>query len=292
MSKKGPIKVSGLVGAGRVVPRPGVARSDAFDQPAGKQEAEQTPAAQEAGNAPVAPSPTPMSTADVTPAAPVAAPAVSAGVASSLQPAAASSGVASTATADAVSPLPENVPSDMMKLPGQGLVPRALVEIEWKLVTDWSPFWNREVYIPLSLLVDSPFQAKKQAGARYSESELMALGAAMTEGRQEEAIQVRWVHGRFEAIAGHRRSRGAAFSDWKYIRAIIRNYSDRDAQLALFTSNSGRIDDYDYNLAKNYHGLATHPDPQWRKSQRQIAALFFAMVATMISPSSLRKRFW
>lgn len=162
--------------------------------------------------------------------------------------------------------------AQLIALPGQGMVSSAALEVDWKSITDWTPYLNREVYLPLDMIVDSPYQHVRDAGKRYEPTGIAALGEGMSEGRQEESVQVRWTGKAFELIAGHRRSRGARESSWKYIRGMIRQLTDDEAKVAVTANNRGRIDDFDYVLGKQFKAL--FDDPVKKQSQRKIAALY------------------
>lgn len=122
--------------------------------------------------------------------------------------------------------------------------------------------------ISLSLIDDSPYQPR----TLYDASELDDLGHSMATAGLEEPIRVRSKeNGRFEILAGHRRTRSARNLGWVEIDCYIEDCSDREAKLATMISNEARIDLTDFEKGKLYQEAL---NDDFGKNQTDIANLF------------------
>lgn len=122
--------------------------------------------------------------------------------------------------------------------------------------------------IVLQDIVDSPYQPRK----RYDETRIQLLGEALKARGQDDPIVVRRLaSGKYELIAGHRRTRAARLIGWSEIDARIRALSDRDAELATLTSNEGNEELSTYERAKAYQEAL---DRGFATDQKGIASLF------------------
>ncbi|MGJ9420649.1 ParB/RepB/Spo0J family partition protein [Massilia sp. CMS3.1] len=276
--RKGPIKFSGLVGSGKIQERTDLARSAAFDTAEGPAE-KSTPLAGKSqpeapGSGKSAGAVAPVQPASASPEQPEQLAANTEHEDAGGQPQALAADLPESSSDSAAEQAPAALDHDLPLLPGQRFADHPSMRVKWDEVTDWTPYLNRELMLPIAMLVDSIFQSAGDSGSRYDIGSLVSLGESMTTGHQEEAIQVRWVGGRFELIIGHRRTRGAKEAGWTFIRAIIRSYSDYDAQLARLASNRSRKDEFHYTLGKAFNAIYTHPDPSLRLSQRKIGMRF------------------
>ena len=122
--------------------------------------------------------------------------------------------------------------------------------------------------IVLQDIVDSPYQPRK----RYDETRIQLLGETLRARGQDEAIVVRRVpSGKYELIAGHRRTRAARLIGWSEIDARVRALSDREAELATLTSNESNEELSTYERAKAYQEAL---DRGFATDQKGIASLF------------------
>lgn len=122
--------------------------------------------------------------------------------------------------------------------------------------------------IYLSLIDDSPYQPR----TLYDASELDDLGHSMATAGLEEPIRVRSKeNGRFELLAGHRRTRSARNLGWIEIDSYIEDCSDREAKLATMISNEARIDLTDFEKGKLYQEAL---NDDFGKNQTDLANLF------------------
>lgn len=127
---------------------------------------------------------------------------------------------------------------------------------------------NRIETISVNLVDDSPWQPR----ARYDEGYIQALGEMLQDRGQDDPIIVRRLaSGRFELIAGHRRTRAARLIGWSEIKAQVVALADRDAELATLVSNEGRVDLTDYEKGLAYQRAK---ERGFAKNQSEIARLF------------------
>lgn len=122
--------------------------------------------------------------------------------------------------------------------------------------------------IPLNLIDDSPYQQR----TLYDAEELDNLGNSLRTAGQKEPIRVRETPGgRYELVAGHRRTRAARNIGWEEITAEIITISDREAELATMVSNEARIDLTDYERGKMYQAATV---AGFAVTQADVAKLF------------------
>jgi ParB/RepB/Spo0J family partition protein len=122
--------------------------------------------------------------------------------------------------------------------------------------------------ISLALIDDSPYQPRDF----YDPIEIDHLSNSLKAGGLEEPILLRpKAGGRYELIAGHRRTRAARTLDWTEIDAYVVIRTDREAQLAAMRSNESRVDLTDYERAKLYQDSI---DFGFARTQTEIANLF------------------
>lgn len=137
--------------------------------------------------------------------------------------------------------------------------------IQWELVND-------EVYdIDIDFVMDSRFQTEEDSIGRYDSESIDELAHTMANAGQQEPIVVRWVNGRFELIAGHRRIRAARSMGWTKIRARIVKLDDEAAEKSLMVHNEGRKENSDYKKAKLY---ARAKAKGYAKTQDELAHMF------------------
>ncbi|NHZ66454.1 ParB/RepB/Spo0J family partition protein [Massilia genomosp. 1] len=137
--------------------------------------------------------------------------------------------------------------------------------IQWELVTD------ELHYIGVDLVVDSPFQTEEDAKGRYDAESIDELAHTMAKTGQQEPIVVRWMNGRFELIAGHRRIRAARSMGWTEILARIVKLDDAAAEKGLMVHNEGRKENSDYAKAKLY---ARAKEKGYARTQDDLAHMF------------------
>lgn len=136
---------------------------------------------------------------------------------------------------------------------------------EWALIND-------ELHdIDVALVVDSPFQSEDDSIGRYDSESIDELAHTMANAGQQEPISVRWVDGKFELIAGHRRIRAARSIGWSRIRARIVKLDDTEAEKGLMVHNEGRKDNSDYAKAKLY---ARAKAKGYARTQDELAHMF------------------
>ncbi|WP_321967172.1 ParB/RepB/Spo0J family partition protein [Burkholderia cepacia] len=113
--------------------------------------------------------------------------------------------------------------------------------------------------VPIDRLRDSPYQPRDV----YPESELQDLARTLAAVGQQETIRVRELaNGDLELIEGHRRKRAGKLLGWSELDAIVETKSDREAQIAVFTSFDTHQALSEWARAKMYQrtlddGLAT-----------------------------------
>jgi len=129
--------------------------------------------------------------------------------------------------------------------------------------------------IPLSLLVDSPYQPRLS----YDPERIDELGKGLQNAGQQEPILVRPLpSGQYELVSGHRRKRAAMNIGWTEITALIEHLSDQDAEKRTLVQNVGRVDHCEYELAKIYR---TALERKLVKNQSECAEMFSTSQATV-----------
>lgn len=124
--------------------------------------------------------------------------------------------------------------------------------------------------ISLALIDDSPYQPRMM----YDQSEIDNLSHSLAAAGQNEPVRLRMMpNGRYELVAGHRRTRAARNIGWEEITAEIIAITDRDAELATMVSNEARIDLTDYERGKMYQGAIA---AGFAVTQNEVANLFGA----------------
>lgn len=147
----------------------------------------------------------------------------------------------------------------------------SLVVIEKAEPTDWELVDNVVVDIDTNLVDDSPYQLAEESRDRYDPEAIDQLANTMAAAGQQEPIKVRWVRGRFQLIAGHRRIRAARILGWEKIKALIVKISDEEAHKSTLVHNEGRKDQCDYRKAKMHREAIVHG---FAKTQTEVAAMF------------------
>jgi ParB/RepB/Spo0J family partition protein len=123
------------------------------------------------------------------------------------------------------------------------------------------------VSVPLSMVVDSPYQPRLQ----YDPEEVDQLAETMREATQGEPIRVRMKNGKYELISGHRRVRAARILGWTHIAAYVEVLSDVEAQAKTMVLAVGSVSLSDYELAKMFN---TAIEDKLCKNQRAVASYF------------------
>jgi ParB/RepB/Spo0J family partition protein len=123
------------------------------------------------------------------------------------------------------------------------------------------------VMIPLSLVVDSPYQPRLQ----YDPEEIDNLAETMREASQGEPVRVRLKNGKYELISGHRRTRAARILGWTEIAAYIEDLTDVQAQAKTMVLAVGNVKLCDYELAKMFNAAITD---KVVKNQRAASSYF------------------
>lgn len=157
--------------------------------------------------------------------------------------------------------------SEIVELPQKFPLPLAdsVAPIRWELVNDEL----HEIFV--DLVYDSPFQTEEDSISRYDPESIDELAHTMAKAGQQEPIVVRWVNGRFELIAGHRRIRAARSMGWTKILARIVRMDDAAAEKGLMVHNEGRKENSDYAKAKLY---ARARAKGYAKTQDELAHMF------------------
>lgn len=180
---------------------------------------------------------------------------------SSAPPRGASAGVAGTAAAPNVFPV----------IPRDHAAPQD--SVSWERIEDWSVVHNQIFRLPLAMLVDSPYQPANRYQYRYDPEEIRHLAALMADEGQVDKLLVRWVNGKFEIIAGHRRRRAAELLGWEGLDALVVLMDDARAHLTCRMHNFGRTEPTDYECACVYRDLlAEHTGPR-RITQSMLAGM-------------------
>jgi ParB family chromosome partitioning protein len=122
--------------------------------------------------------------------------------------------------------------------------------------------------IPLHLIVDSPYQPRK----RYDETELQLLGETLKSRGQDEPVTVRRLSsGKYELIAGHRRTRAARLIGWSELEARVVSLSDREACIATLVHNESNVKLSDYERGLAYQ---TAMKESYATKQSEVATMF------------------
>lgn len=122
--------------------------------------------------------------------------------------------------------------------------------------------------VALSLIDDSPYQPR----TLYDKEELDLLAASLVSAGQKEPVTIRPISsGRYELIAGHRRTHAARSLGWTDIDAHVVEQTDREAELATMVSNEARVDLTDYERAKLYQAAIAEG---FAKNQTEVGNLF------------------
>lgn len=106
-----------------------------------------------------------------------------------------------------------------------------------------------EITVLVDLIDDSPYQVRQL----YDPAEIDNLAHTLATAGQQEPIIVRpKAGGRWELIAGHRRTRAARSLGWTTMKALVRHMDDIAAESATMVANEARQDLTDYERAKLY----------------------------------------
>lgn len=149
----------------------------------------------------------------------------------------------------------------------------ATVAADWQVVQDWSIIHNQVFRVPVGMLVDSPFQPAERFQYRYAPEEIRQLAALMAEQGQVDKLLVRWVDGRFELIAGHRRLRAAEMLRWEHLDVLVVLMDDVHAHLTCRMHNFGRVEPSDYERARLYRELLDQHHGAGRLTQSMLAQI-------------------
>ncbi|MBP9737448.1 MAG: ParB/RepB/Spo0J family partition protein, partial [Rhodoferax sp.] len=120
-------------------------------------------------------------------------------------------------------------------------------------VSDVAPTSNdrRIIRVPVRLLDDSPSQHR----LTYPPEEIDALSRTLT-GGQVEPIRIRKkTDGRYELIAGHRRTRAARIASLEFLDAVLVDVDDLRAAVELVLSNDSHEEVGDFERATGYRHL-------------------------------------
>lgn len=134
---------------------------------------------------------------------------------------------------------------------------------------------GREYMIPLSQLVDSPYQVRLV----MDPARVDAVGAQLEGQGQLDAIEFRLgkVKGTYELIKGHTRKYGALSRDWVDLRGLFRNLSDKEAEAACMVDNTGQPPtEYEYA-----HMFKRALDNGHAKTQDGVGKMFGCSQATV-----------
>ncbi|MFZ6773922.1 ParB/RepB/Spo0J family partition protein [Undibacterium sp. SXout7W] len=122
--------------------------------------------------------------------------------------------------------------------------------------------------IPVNLIEDSPYQPR----IYYDPTKIDELAHTLASAGQKERIQVRQMaNGRYELIAGHRRTRAARTLGWVTIQAIVLRLSDEDAEKSTMVHNEASEGLTDYEHARLYE---KSKERGFTKTQEDIAKMF------------------
>lgn len=122
--------------------------------------------------------------------------------------------------------------------------------------------------VPVNLIDDSPYQPRTS----YDPSKIDELAHTLASAGQKERIQVRkMANGRFELIAGHRRTRAARTLGWVTIQAIVLVLSDIEAEKSTMVHNEASEGLTDYEHALLYE---KSKERGFTKTQEDIAKMF------------------
>lgn len=262
--KRAPIKVSGLVAAGKVQVREASDLGNEAAKPATPGVPSNAPAANQ--SAVDALGANDVSVASNTGVSPVAdggsaAPIVTTPGVSSNGSAANQSAVAGQAAKERPVALSSDAPSVAdsgdRSSPDFPLTPAA------EAVRQAHPITQR---ISLALVDDSPYQPRKE----YDPELIDALATTMNTAGHAEPIRVRKkADGRYELIAGHRRKRAALSLGWTEIDAFVEEKDDKQAQVHTMLAAIGSHGLSDFELADL---LQIAVDKKLVTNQRQLAA--------------------
>jgi ParB/RepB/Spo0J family partition protein len=120
----------------------------------------------------------------------------------------------------------------------------------------------------LELIDDSPYQPRLS----YDPEKIDELAKGLAAVGQQEAVILREMpNGRYQLISGHRRKRAAISIGWVDIEAIVKQYSEQEAEKATLIQNEGRSDLTDYERAKMFKSAM---DRGFAKTQNECAEIF------------------
>jgi len=123
------------------------------------------------------------------------------------------------------------------------------------------------VKIAVQDLVDSPWQPRR----RYDETAIQALGETLKARGQDEPIRVRKLaSGKYQLIAGHRRTRAARLIGWAELDANVMALDDREAHQATLLSNETNEGLSDFERALSYRELMSEG---FAETQKDVARL-------------------
>ncbi|MGI0090531.1 MAG: ParB/RepB/Spo0J family partition protein, partial [Nitrososphaerales archaeon] len=109
--------------------------------------------------------------------------------------------------------------------------------------------------IPLSLVVDNPFNSRKQ----YDQQGVEQLSESLRQSGLLNPIGVRKNAGKYEIIFGHRQIRAARLLHWKDIRADVSDVSDEQMLQISLVENLQRenLSDFEKAICFTDNGIAT-----------------------------------
>lgn len=109
-----------------------------------------------------------------------------------------------------------------------------------------------EFMVEIRLLDDSPYQHRR----RYEPLSLDELSTTLTAQGQLEAIKIRRKpNGRYEILAGHRRTRAARSIGWTHLKAVVETLDEQTAAIHVMLSNEQHEAVGEYERACGYQTL-------------------------------------
>ena len=107
--------------------------------------------------------------------------------------------------------------------------------------------------IPLSLIIDNPFNSRKQ----YDPNGIYQLAESLRETGLLNPVSVRSNNDKFELVFGHRRSRAARLLNWKSVRAEVVEATDEQMLQISLVENLHRENLSDFETALSFKRLCT-----------------------------------
>lgn len=124
------------------------------------------------------------------------------------------------------------------------------------------------VRIPVSLLVDSPYQPR----FGYDDGKIAELAESLANRQIDPLVVRRLPDNRFEIISGHRRKRAAPLAKLDSLECRVIDVSDSEARVLVLAANEPREDFTDYERAVAYQAIIEDGKVGGEvRSQRQLA---------------------